>query len=354
MVGTTHIHAVGFFVVGFMSRVKTAGVVFLLLYYIGSGLSLANPLPETPFDTSLDILTRLYAPHLVETKTRPTPERLYCGVEIQAMVEEAWSTMSPVLQQHIPDQFRPPQFRAPGPNDFRGIEVCDAWLDSEHFRVHYSTNPEHLPPGYPDLQAVRDLADHLETAYEFHRDVSGMGVAAADADYGGGQDLIDCYFYNLEELFGWAHVEERVEGLCENSYWGFMAVSTDFGFSDFSDQLRLTSEHEYYHLLQFAIDTFQRSWFEESTARNSEFLVWPEIATPRGAGEWAAHPYLPMWYGTGIRKYAPHLWFYLEAKHDTDIVTRLWDRCCHTQAELALVDELEALGSAPPQPTICG
>ncbi len=176
-----------------------AGVAFLVLSFFGSGPSFANPLPETPYDTSLDILTHLYAPHLADSETRPTPERLYCGVEIQSMVAETWSTMSPALQQHIPDQFRPPQFRAAGPSDYRGIEVCDAWLDSEHFRIHYSTDPEHLPPGYPDLQAVRDLAAHLETAYVFHRDVSGMGVAAADADYGGGLDLIDCYFYNLED-----------------------------------------------------------------------------------------------------------------------------------------------------------
>ncbi len=322
-----------------------AGMAFLVLSFFGSGPSFANLLPETPYDTSLDILTHLYAPHLADSKTRPTPERLYCGVEIQSMVAETWSTMSPALQQHIPDQFRPPQFRAAGPSDFRGIEVCDAWLDSEHFRIHYSSDPEHLPPGYPDLQAVRDLAAHLETAYVFHRDVSGMGVAAADADYGGGLDLIDCYFYNLEDLFGWAHAEEPAGGPCEGSSWGFMGVATDFGFSDFSSQLRLTSEHEYYHLLQFTVGTFQRSWFLESTARNSEFHVWPEIATPRGAGQWAAHPNLPMWYGTGIRKYAPHLWFFLEANHDHDFVTRLWHRCCLIQVDLALVDELDALGS---------
>ena len=329
---------------GFMSRIKMTSVV-LLLAWIGSISSLANPLPEPFYETSLEILTRLYAPGLVETKTDLPREGLFCGVEIQAMVAETWSTMTPALRQKIPDLFRPREFQELGPNRYRGNEVCDASLDSEHFRIHYSTDPQHLPPGYPDLQTVRDLATHLETAYVYHRDVSGMGVPLADGDFGGGQDLIDCYFYDLDDLFGWAHGEEWVEGPCENTYWGFMAISTDFGFEDYDNQLKLTSEHEYYHLLQYSINGSQYYWFLESTARNSEFHVWPKIAAPRGAFEWMAHPYYPMWFGAGIRKYAPHFWFYLEAGHGWDFVDRLWDRCCHLRGEEALVEELESVGT---------
>jgi hypothetical protein len=253
--------------------------------------------------------------------------------------------MTPALRQHIPDLFRPPQYRTRAPDDFQGTEVCDAWLDTEHFRVHYSTQPEHFPPGYPDLQSVRELGSNLETAYAYHRDVTGMGTAPTDGDQGGGQNLIDCYFYHLEDIFGWAQRQGPLEGRCEYSEWGLFAVSTDFRFRDFHDELKLTSEHEYYHLLQYAINPVQYSWFLESTARYSEFQVWPGLGGPVGAWQWMRHPYFSMWNGTGIRKYAPHFWFYLEANLGGDFVTRLWQRCCYMHVDSALPLELEAQGA---------
>ena len=53
---------------------------------------------------------------------------------------------------------RPRHLRRSGEKTAAGIEVCDRFLDSEHFRIHYSTQPTHQPRGYPDLQAVDDLA----------------------------------------------------------------------------------------------------------------------------------------------------------------------------------------------------
>ena len=312
------------------------------------GLAPAEPgpdyLPEQ--ESPIEFLTRLFAPHMMKAQSKPLPGQGFCGVEIQGMVDEVWSRLTPALRQHIPDHFRPLRLRSSTEKVATGTEVCDVFLDSEHFRIHYSTQPEHIPPGYPDLQTVRDLAAHLETAYAYHRDVSGMGVATPDGEAGGGFNLIDCFFYKIEGgLFGWATGVEPVETECDNSHWGLFSVTTDFGSRDFDNQLRLTSEHEYYHALQYAHNPRQLTWIMESTARNSEFHVWPEIAAPWGAWHWMMHPYYSLWDGTDFHKYAPHFWMYLEAHHGKDFTTRIWDRCCSMRAEIALVDELDALGT---------
>ena len=333
---------------GRMTKILATGLLLLGVAAGGVGPTFADialqdpPNQQNPIDT----LTRIFAPHLLEKKPSAPPEPKYCGVDITAMVASTWSRMSPELRQHIPDFYRPPEFRDKEGNSAQYIEVCDVFLDSEHFRIHYSTDPEHQPPGYPDLQMVHDLASYLETAYEYHRDVSGMGVVLPDGDYGGGWDLIDCYFYDLnDELFGYARGEGRGESDCDSTRWGFIAVTTDFGTYEAAAQLRLTSEHEYYHILQYAHNSFESSWFMESTARNSEFHVWPDFATARGAWAWMRHPYYSLWDGSDFHKYAPHFWMYLEAHHGRDFVTRIWDRCCHSRLEPALFGELDELGA---------
>jgi len=333
--------------VGRMKMILVTGLLLFGVAVIGVDPAPADPAPQVTPDpeSPIDTLTRIFAPHLSETKSSSPLEPVYCGVDIMAMVKSTWSRMSPELRQHIPDVYRPFEFRDKGANSEQGAEVCDAFLDSTHFRVHYSTDPAHLPPGFPDLQMVRDLATHLETAYMYHRDVSGMGVALPDGDYGGGQDLIDCYFYKLNDgLFGYAHGVGRGETACDHTRWGYIAVTTDFGTYDAASQLRLTSEHEYFHILQYAHSSVESSWFMESTARNSEFHVWPDFAVPRGAWAWMRHPYFPLWDGTGYHKYAPHFWLYLEAHHGRDFVTRIWDRCCHAEFETALISEIDELG----------
>ena len=331
-----------------MTKILVMGLLLLSVAIPGVDLALADSaLPYPPDqENPIDILTRIFAPHLSGTKSSSPLEPIYCGVDITAMVNSSWSRMSPELRQHIPDLYRPPEFRDKEEKSTQGLDVCDAFLDSAHFRVHYSTDPENQPPGYPDLQMVHDLAAHLETAYEYHRDVSGMGVVLPDGDFGGGWDLIDCYFYDLHDgLFGFARGEGRGESDCDFTRWGFIAVTTDFGTYDAAHQLRLTSEHEYYHILQYAHNSSESSWFMESTARNSEFHVWPEFATARGTWAWMRHPYYSLWDGTDFHKYAPHFWMYLEAHHGRDFVTRIWDRCCHADLKTALVAELGELGA---------
>ena len=199
----------------------------------------------------VEILTQIFAPELLAQKHEVPPTEPRCGVEVAAMVAEHWQHLSPELRQHIPDEYRPVEFQTDPNRSNQGTEVCDAFWDSEHFRIHYSTDPVYQPPGYPDLQTVYDLAAHLETAYVYHRDVSGMGVALTDGEAGGGMDLYDCYFYDLEwDIWGraWGFAWQDTD--CPNTYAGRISMNTNFSPLDFDSQLRLTSEHEYFHLLQ--------------------------------------------------------------------------------------------------------
>jgi hypothetical protein len=171
-----------------------------------------------------------------------------------------------------------------------------------------------------------------------------MGVIMPDGERGGGLDLFDCYYYLLPNgLFGWASGEEHVASDCENSLNGIFAVTTDSGTRDFDSQQKCTSEHEYYHLLQYAYNYRQSSWVLESTARNSEFHVWPEHANPWGVWQWMTHPYYSLWDGSDFHKYAPHFWIYLEAHYGRDFVTRIWKRSCHQDFFAALFEEIAEL-----------
>ncbi len=304
-------------------------------------------MPASGADDPTDIIKRVFAPDLLTDKSVLAPSPGYCGVEISALVGDLWPQLSPALRSRIPDLYRPVEFRSADQTSHYGEDICDLFLDSTHFRIHYSSDPDHQPPGYPDLQKVNDLADHLEVAYAHHRDESGMGVVLPDGGVGGGTDLIDCYFINLgDALYGSAHWGDDVPTSCVYSSTGFMYITTTFESFDNPDQDRLTSEHEYYHLLQYAHNPHQYSWFMESTARNSEFHVWPDMATPRGSRQWMQLPYYSLWDGSGFHRYAPHFWFYLEAHHGGDFVTRLWDRSCDgSNTTTILKAEIEAMGT---------
>lgn len=276
---------------------------------------------------------------------RPGPDRtgIACGLELEAMVSAAWPQLSPELRAAIPDPYRPAAERS-GDTEKAGLDVCDAFIDTPHFRVHYSTQLAYQPPGYPDLKVVRDVGAYLEAAYAYHRDVSGMGVALPDGAGGGGMNLVDCYFYPREGTSS-AHPVDLAAGSCPVSRWGYFTLASDMVGTNYDDDLRAISEHEYFHLLQYAHGMSDSTWFSESTARASEFLVWPAEASPRGFGYWALHTWYPIWDATGLQSYAPHFWFFLMAKLDLHIMTGIWDRMCHSNMEAAIRAELAARGT---------
>lgn len=330
---------------GFLSKIigyLVTGVVLLTTATSAMG-SLAPTEPENPTTT----LTRIFAPHLLPPRSAHDTTTQHCGVEVAALVSRYWAQLSPELQAYIPNDFRPPEFQDPSAKATAGTDVCDLSWDTPHFRIHYSTDPDHQPPGYPDLQAVYDLGSYLETAYAYHRDISGMGVALTKGLNEDGTELLDCYFYDTgDALWGYARGLWYMPTDCGNTYAGLIAVTINFEQFGNTDQLRLTSEHEYYHLLQYAHNPHQYSWFMESTARNSEFHVWPDQATPRGARVWMQFPYYSLWDDSGFHRYAPHFWFYLEAHHGWDFVTRMWDRSCEGLGTPELLNaELAAAGA---------
>ncbi len=228
-----------------------------------------------------------------------------------------------------------------------GEQVCDAWLDTEHFRVHYATAGDDVPPGYPDLTHVRHLGEYLEHAYRVETEAMGLPPPLPDGTRGGGIDLIDCYLYDLGEdgPGGRAHGEPADSTACPGGMTGYCEVTTLCWVQDFDRQLRLVSAHELFHLIQFAENAEAMRWLKESTARRVEAFVWPEIASRLGIWSWFNTPELALWHG-GFRQYAPHFWIFLEAHLDApDVVADVWRRCCGRDGLSALQDAIAARGS---------
>lgn len=288
------------------------------------------------------LLTRIFAP---EKALDPRPiRREFCGNAIADLVAENWDRLDPALRESIPDHYRPAFARKAAPASRPGDIYCDAYLDSERFRIHYATSGEHAVPGLPDLTVVQNLADYLEYAYDVEAQV--LGVPYGDGGLGGGMDLIDCYVYYPDDgIFGRAYATPWVADACPNSTSGFMEIVPDFEYYEPESQHRLTSSHELFHLVQYAVDFRESSWMDESTARRTEGLVWPSYEMMRGIGTWFLNPQLGIWDESSIRKYSPHYWHFLEATLGDDIMSAVWLRCCDTDWRSAIYAEIAARGS---------
>jgi len=241
----------------------------------------------------------------------------------------------------------PPDVIPAGKSERPDSTVCDAFLDTEHFRVHYATSGPHMAPGYPDLSVVRKLGAYLERAYRVEVDSLGLDPPLPDGTRGGGLDLIDCYFVNLSaaDHTGYASWEVADPVRCPNGHQGFMEISTVTESTDFDRFLRLVSAHELFHLLQYAIDAEESSWLKESTAERAETIVWPDELALHGMVRWFNTPHWPLWSTDPVRRYDYHFWRFLETVLAPDIVPDVWRRCCQSDWRDALFDAIAAHGA---------
>lgn len=171
--------------------------------------------------------------------------------------------------------------------DNLGKEAASSPLCDANFCIHWSTSNRQAPSGedsppngIPDY--VESVADAAATSHAIENGTLGWREAKSDGNKGarngrGGDGQVDVYITDLSQgLFGYASPDFGERG---RSRAGYLVVDNDYkGFGGSPlNLMRVTMAHEYNHILQFTIDTFQDVWMFESTATWVENEVFPDI-----------------------------------------------------------------------------
>jgi hypothetical protein len=229
-------------------------------------------------------------------------------------------------------------------------------LPSANFIVHWPDLPCSAPAqgcDEPDLtdaspaNGVPDYIDQVSAAAEesFNEENGDLGWPPPKPDGGkGGDSRIDVYVADICDetngacIFGYANTDDP-SSQCRGApfrCFAYLVLDNDynvdeFGYDDPGIPLRVTTAHEYNHILQFRLDTRQDGWMFESTAVWSEEQVFPDD------DDWLA--YLDVWTrtsrkpitsfsaGGGLRVYGSGVWNHwldLGAGYGSDVVLHAW------------------------------
>lgn len=207
---------------------------------------------------------------------------------------------------------------------------------SAHFCVHWVETGADAPSladangsgdgdGVPDY--VEQTAAVAEHSYAVENGALGWPAPVSDG-FGAPpphDGKTDVYLAQIGDrgLFGYAAPDPPPRQSCKRSCFAYLVLDDDyspaeFGYPDPAIPLAVTVAHEYNHVLQFGIDTFQDTWLFEASA------VWAEEKAFPDANDYlfylpslAATPGTPITKpggGGGNRIYAAAVWnHWLEA-----------------------------------------
>ncbi len=228
-------------------------------------------------------------------------------------IEEKMSTFPPEIQGYI--------------EMLRSRPVCQTYIDTEHFRIHYDTTGTHMIRGWPNTSYRDEVMISAEHCYQvFHVD-NLWQVPPGDGGNGGGWNLIDCYVRSLPSgLLGYAQTESTVpnDGW-PNSRTGFFVIDNTYS-GNYLNQMRATLAHEYMHVTQFGY-TVSNNWWMENVAMWAEELAYdhinvyiPYIST------YMWNPFKRLYTYDGSFEYGACVWpIYMTDRHgDIDMIRRIY------------------------------
>jgi len=161
--------------------------------------------------------------------------------------------------------------------------ICDTYVDSEHFRIHYDTSGQHMIYGWPHT-AYRDaILVEAEHVWDQEVDVFGFRSPPSDGDDPDGGDdgpLYDIYLQELVGLYGRCWGSYYVPGTPLNDATSYIVIHNDFagfGYSDRTLPMKVTIAHEFCHACQYAHDIDEDTWYKECTSMWAEEEIYDEV-----------------------------------------------------------------------------
>ena len=206
----------------------------------------------------------------------------------------------------------------------------DKFLDSEHFRFHYSTSGPHavdtkdidnnLRPDY--VEEVIKVFDYV--AVKLHNEM-GYTRPPSDGYYSstrdkGGSNHYDIYIRSIpSKYYGYVQPEEYSQGNGDNerselrneknAFTSYMAIRNNYKKFSLSEleNIKVTAAHEYFHAIQFGYDGWEKPWLLEASAIWMEEEIYDEINDCyQYMKDWFKYPHKSLdesgfhWYGSFI------------------------------------------------------
>ncbi len=229
-----------------------------------------------------------------------------------------------------------------------------------HFRVHYDETGKNAPPpfdangnGVPDM--VDSVAVYLDYAWQVQIVESGYKPPPADnfkPSIGGPDGLLDVYMIEQNgSIYGEARPESGAE-LSPTTTSGYLIIDNDFaefptkGFKG----ARVTTAHEFYHLVQFAgyRDDYSQSGLFESTATWMEIHVHPDLedylnyvnVLVQAPQNYAFSTHQTGSDGGGAVGYGHSTYIqYIQQETETDVVRRIWEMFAINGASFTAIND---------------
>lgn len=255
-----------------------------------------------------------------------------------------------------------PPFGGNWPNNAEEMTV-----EAGEFVVHWAEieGCSVTPPGRPDrncdepsledVEPKNGIPDYVDAVVEAVDDSIavengelGWPLPKSDADQNdnGGDGKLDVYLSDLCDesdfdpcVFGYANPADD-SATCNGAPFkcaAYLVLDNDyaeFGMSGGLLGMRVTTAHEYNHILQFNLDTAQDTWMFESTAVWAEEQVFPADddwvrSYMKGWARGSTEPITDPFAGGGLRIYGSTVWnHWLErgdGEYGADIILDAWE-----------------------------
>ncbi len=191
-------------------------------------------------------------------------DRIKCGTAIVEEARQKLDTLPTGLRGEI--------------ETFLVRPTLNSYIDTAHFRVHYSTSGTNMIYLWPNTAYRDSVMASCEKSYNF--DVNhGWQAPPSDGGNGGGTNLIDCYVDNLSGVYGVTYSETPVPGGFPSDYTAYFVIDNDytgFGYTDRTLPMKVTVAHEYHHVVQMGY-TIGNNWWMENMATFMEDEIYDEI-----------------------------------------------------------------------------
>jgi len=225
----------------------------------------------------------------------------------------------------------------------------NAYIDTPHFRVHYSTSGANMIYGWPDPSYRNAVMEACETSWSLIHTTRGWREPCYDGTMGGGFNLIDCYVDELESGYYGLTYAERDCPYFPNDWTAYFLIDNDyagFGYPDPRLPMRVTVAHEYHHVVQMGLNAGS-PWFMENTSTYMEDEVFDDINDNYGYLYcYFLYPRLALNTVNDCFEYACFIWpKYLSENWGHWLVRDIWTRYA-TQTDLftAFDERLAPLG----------
>lgn len=228
------------------------------------------------------------------------------------------------------------------------------YVDSGIFRFHYTLSGDHAV--LPEDDDGNGIPDYVERMKQYFDDIAVIDfdqenyiLPPSDDWYfnqeNGGSGHFDVYLYAFNpDFYGFVQAENYAQNFSEitrgdnenspdvsenNALVSWMAMRNNY--ADFpgieSNNVQVTSAHEFYHAIQYGYDAWERPWIKEASAVWMEEIHYPDIND--------CYQYLPLYFnspelGPNIetkRMYGSYIYvLYLVDNHfDMNFMKSFWE-----------------------------